>query len=91
MAKNVLVLARRDHAEAMRIAAGLTILGHRVRLVFMGGPGAHTARGAAMAQLLALSDIAPETTAGASCGELPHLDAGALGAALCAASGVISV
>ena len=33
--KSILVLARRDHAEAMRVAAGLTIFGHQVGLVFM--------------------------------------------------------
>ena len=39
--KAILVLARRDHAEAMRVAAGLTIFGHRVGLVFMTEPGTY--------------------------------------------------
>lgn len=91
MAKRILVLARRDHGEAMRVAAGLTILGHQVRLVFMSAPVAQSAHNAAMAQLLELSDIAPETTVSAMAAELPHLDEGALGAALCAARAVISL
>ena len=36
--KKILVLGRRDHTEAMRVAAGLTIFGHEVRLVFMTEP-----------------------------------------------------
>ena len=32
--KKLLVLARRDHTEAMRVAAGLTSCGHAVSLVF---------------------------------------------------------
>ena len=31
--RNLLVLGRRNHTEAMRVAAGLTIFGHKVRLV----------------------------------------------------------
>ncbi len=85
------MLARRDHAEAMRVAAGLTIFGHRVRLVFMTGPVAETPQNAAMAELLELSGIAPETTVAAMGDELPVLDAAALAAALGAADAVVSV
>lgn len=88
--RSLLVLARRDHAEAMRVAAGLTIFGHRVRLVFMDHPVAETAENAAMAELLALSDIAPETTVAAQT-DLPRLDAAALGKALAEADAVISL
>ena len=33
--RQILVLAYRDHAEAMRVSAGLTIFGHSVDLVFV--------------------------------------------------------
>lgn len=88
--KNILVLARRDHAEAMRVAAGLTIFGHKVRLVFMGRPVEETAENAAQADLLELSDIAPETTVAAQ-PDLPYLDTALLGQALHQADRVISL
>ena len=55
--KSILVLGRRDHTEAMRVAAGLTIFGHAVRLVFMTEPVAESDENAAQAELLELSDI----------------------------------
>ncbi|MEO1765924.1 hypothetical protein [Thiobacter aerophilum] len=88
--RKLLVLARRDHAEAMRVAAGLTIFGHQVRLVFMDRLVAETEENAAMAELLALSDIAPETTV-AEQTDLAYLDAAALGAAIAEADGVLSL
>ncbi|MBW7849941.1 MAG: hypothetical protein H3C38_05545 [Rhodospirillales bacterium] len=87
----ILVLGRRDHTEAMRVAAGLTIFGHAVRLVFMTGPVAETDANAAMAELLELSDIAPETTVAEMADQLPLLDSVALAAALTAADRVINV
>lgn len=60
--KNLLVLGRRNHTEAMRVAAGLTIFGHEVRLVFMTSPVAETSDNLEQAELLELSDIEPETT-----------------------------
>jgi len=60
--QQILVLARRDHVEAMRVAAGLTIFGHTVNLVFMShslSPG--DAEGES-AELLELADITPTTT-----------------------------
>jgi hypothetical protein len=89
--RKILVLARRDHGEAMRVAAGLTIFGHRVRLVFMSGPVAHTAQNAAMAELLELSEIAPETTVAAMADELPYLDCAALAAGMAEAHAVVNV
>ena len=77
--KSILVLARRDHGEAMRVASGLTIAGHEVRLVFMTGPVAETEENAAHAELLELSDIVPETTVEAMAGDLAFLNADALG------------
>lgn len=89
--KKILVLARRDHTEAMRVAAGLTIFGHAVRLVFMAKPVAETEENAKQAELLELSDIAPETTVTAMADDLPFLDAPALGAAIVASDRVINV
>tara|TARA_B100001142_G_C14222063_1_gene611938 strand:+ start:686 stop:964 length:279 start_codon:yes stop_codon:yes gene_type:complete len=60
--KKILVLARRDHCEGMRVAAGLTIAGHKVRLVFMTGPVKETDENLANVELLELSEIFPETT-----------------------------
>jgi hypothetical protein len=89
--RNILVLARRDHTEAMRVAAGLTIFGHEVRLVFMTGPGAETEANAEQAELLDMVDIVPETTVAEMAEELGFLDAAALGRALVAAERVISI
>ncbi|MEW6133681.1 MAG: hypothetical protein AB1591_11045 [Pseudomonadota bacterium] len=88
--KTILVLARRDHAEAMRVAAGLTIFGHRLRLVFMDRVVEETPQNMAMAELLELSDIAPETTVANQEG-LPLLDAAGLAAALAEAEMVLSL
>ena len=74
----------------MRVAAGLTIFGHRVRLVFMHRSVEETAENAAMAELLALSDISPETTVREQA-DLPFLDAAALGEAVAAADAVINL
>ena len=89
--KSILVLARRDHGEAMRVAAGLTIFGHAVRLVFMAEPVAETTANAELAELLQLSDITPETTLAEMADALALLDAPALGAAIAASDRVISI
>jgi hypothetical protein len=89
--KSILVLARRDHTEAMRVAAGLTIFGHAVRLVFMTRPVAESEENTKQAELLELSDIAPETTVSEMAGDLPFLDAQALGAAIMQSDRVINV
>lgn len=88
--RRILVLGRRDHAEAMRVAAGLTIFGHRVRLVFMDRPVAETQENAAMAELLALSDITPESTVPCQ-QDLTILDPASLAAAIRDAEGVINL
>jgi len=75
----------------MRVAAGLTIFGNKVRLVFMTGPVAQTEENSVQAELLALSDIAPETTVEAMAGELPFLDAAGLAAAIGGADRVVSL
>ena len=87
--RSILLLGRRDHAEAMRVAAGLTIFGHRVRLGFMGAPVADTPENAAQFELLELADIAPETTVAGE--ELPRLDPAALARAMLEADLVMSL
>ncbi|HVB49390.1 MAG TPA: hypothetical protein VNF69_13475 [Burkholderiales bacterium] len=87
--RSILLLGRRDHAEAMRVAAGLTIFGHRVRLVMMGGPVADSAENAAQLELLDLADIVPQTTVTGQ--ELELLDAPALADAMRAADVVMSI
>lgn len=89
--KSILVLGRRDHGEAMRVAAGLTIFGHAVQLVFMTEPVAETAANAELAELLELSEITPETTVPDMAGDLAFLDAKALGEAIAASDRVISI
>lgn len=90
-AKNLVVLARRDHAEAMRVAAGLTILGHAVGLFVMDRPVDETPENAANAELLELSGIEPATTVAAMAGDLPLLDADALARRLAGADAVLSL
>jgi hypothetical protein len=87
----LLVLARRDHAEAMRVAAGLTIFGHQVGLVFMTGPVAETPENAANAELLELTGIAPQTTVAEMADDLPMLDAATLALAMTSADIVLSL
>lgn len=89
--QQILVLGRRDHTEAMRVAAGLTIFGHEVRLVFMTGPVADTEANAEQAELLELSDIEPETTVEEMANELPFLDAAGLGKAMAEAERVVNL
>ncbi|MCB1759624.1 MAG: hypothetical protein KDI68_07550 [Gammaproteobacteria bacterium] len=80
--KNILVLARRDHLEAMRVAAGMTIFGHQVRLVFMAHPVTEETGGSEQAELLELAGIEPESTLSEMEGLLPLLDNAALAAAI---------
>ena len=56
--KTICVLGRRDVTEAMRVAAGITIFGHRVTLIFfVVVPDNAITR--EHAELLELSDIEP--------------------------------
>lgn len=59
--KSVLVLARRDPLEAMRVAAGITIFGHRVSLIFAHGVLAITPEIEQSAELVELADIEPRS------------------------------
>lgn len=89
--KSILVLGRRDHTEAMRVAAGLTIVGNAVRLIFMTEPVAETQANAEQAELLDLSDITPETTVLEMADDLAFLDADALGQAIAQSDRVVSL
>ena len=76
--KIITVLGRDNHAEAMRVAAGLTIYGHEVRIVFMSEAVAETEENAKQAELLELADIIPETTVSEMAEDLAFLDSSAL-------------
>ena len=89
--KNILVLARRDHLEAMRVAAGLTIFGHAVRLVFMDRPVTQEIAASEQGELLELSGIEPETTVAAMAGDLSLLGPQELAEAMRESDGVVSL
>lgn len=89
--RKLLVLARRDPTEAMRVAAGLTIFGHQVGLVFMTGPVAETPENAAQAELLEITGITPQTTVAAMADDLQFLDASALAVAMANANAILSL
>ena len=89
--KSVLVLSRRDPEEAMRVAAGLTIFGHSVRLVFMDRVLSEAEAGGEHAELMELADIEPETTVIEMADDLGFLDADALGKAIIASDMVVNI
>ena len=89
--KSILVLARRDHAEAMRVAAGLTIFGHQVGLVFMREAVAETEESASNAELLEICEIVPQTTVAAMADDLTLLDAESLAVKMAASDVVLSL
>lgn len=89
--KNILVLSRRDPLEAMRVAAGLTIFGHTVRLVFMGEALSEEDMQSENAELLDLAGIEPETTSAEMAELLDHLEPKALAEAITQSDGVISI
>lgn len=57
----ILVLAQRDHAEAMRVSAGLTIFGHEVNLIFIDRIVEESEENLAQAELLELTEIEPQS------------------------------
>jgi hypothetical protein len=61
MTREVLVLANEDVTEAMRVAAGLTIFGHRVELVFVDRIVEETEANIEQAELLELCEIEPSS------------------------------
>jgi len=87
--KQLLVLGRRNHTEAMRVAAGLTIFGHQVRLVFMTGPVEESAENAEQAELLELSDIVPQTTVAGT--ELERVEPAELAMVMVESDAVINI
>jgi hypothetical protein len=89
--KSLLVLARRDHTEAMRVAAGLTLADNAVTLVFMDRPVQETAQNAAHYEMLETCGVAVATTVAALGDRLPLWDAAALARALRQAHGVVSI
>ncbi len=89
--KNLLVLSNRAPLEAMRVAAGLTIFGHEVALVFTGQPLSLEIMESETAELLELSDIEPETTIPEMADILNLLDSEALARAIQQADGVINI
>ena len=89
--KKILVLARRDHREAMRVSAGLTIFGHEVRLVFMSHPVTEEIGTSEQAELLELSGIEPETTLAEMAELLPLLGPDALAEAIVQAEQVVNL
>ena len=60
-AKSVLVIARRDPLEAMRVAAGITVFGHDVALVFAHGPLEIVHEMEEFAELIELAEIVPKS------------------------------
>lgn len=89
--KSILVLSRRDPVEAMRVAAGLTIFGHGVRLVFMGPALTEEQMEHDNAELLELCEIEPETTNPEMAEVLVLLDPTALAAAMAECDEVINI
>lgn len=87
--RHILVLGRCDHTEAMRVAAGLTIFGHTVRLVLMTAPVTDTPENALQAETLELAGIEPETTIAGQ--GIAAIDDHALAAAIATASAIISL
>ena len=57
--KTVVVIARRDPIEAMRVAAGITVFGHHVSLVFAHGLLELSPETMEGAELIELADVAP--------------------------------
>jgi|TARA_B110000438_G_C15397537_1_gene471874 hypothetical protein len=75
----------------MRVAAGLTIAGHKVRLVFMTCPIKETEENIANIELLELSDIIPETTVKEMAKDLTLLKSDTLSAAIAASDLTVSL
>ncbi len=59
--RRVLVIARSNAAEAMRVASGATVFGHEVFLVFAHGNLEITPQIEELAELLDLADIEPKS------------------------------
>ena len=91
VSKNILVLARRDPIEAMRVAAGLTIHEHEVNLIFLKAPQVESEETANQAELLDLTGIVPKTMNDEMGDELELLNTQGLGEAVKTSDHVISI
>lgn len=89
--KQVLVLSRDEPVEAMRVAAGLTIVGHSVNLVFMSRKLTESEANSEHGDLLELCDIEPMTTVADMREHFQLLDADSLAAKLNKADMVINL
>lgn len=87
----IVLLARNDMLEAMRVAAGLTIFGHTVSLVFMHRSLTENEAESEQAELLELADIEPVTTVKSMEKHFDFLDEAALGVLLRSADHVVNV
>jgi len=76
--KSILVLARNSPTEAMRVAAGLTIFGHEIELVFMNRELTEKEAESEQGELLELCEIVPQTTVSAMREHFKLLDSSAL-------------
>lgn len=90
MSKQLLILARKDPAEAVRVAAGLTIFGHEVSLVFMLSDSTRLSVDDEQLELLELADIEPVTTVVELGQQFMLIDTKALGAGIRSADAVLS-
>lgn len=59
--RSILVIARRDPLEAMRVAAGITVFGHQVELVFAHGRLEIVPETEQFAELIELAEISPKS------------------------------
>lgn len=59
MIKNITVLAMKDHSEAMRVASGLTIFGHKIECIFTDREIEETPENIENAELLEMCEITP--------------------------------
>ena len=89
--KQVLVLARNEPVEAMRVAAGLTIVGHDVKLIFMSRMLTEEEAASEHGELLELCDIEPMTTVEAMQEHFGLLDHKALANQLTSADVVVNL
>ena len=89
--RKITVLGRDNHGEAMRVAAGLTIYGHEVRIVFMNEATSETEENVKQSELLELADIIPETTVSEMADVLPFLDSAALAQAIIESDHIINI
>lgn len=89
--KSILVLARDDAREAMRVAAGLTIANHDVQLVFMNQPLSEADAACEQAEMLELVEIVPQTTVASMQQYFKLLDSDALAACIDASDMVINL